>query len=550
MLIDKIQLHDLIRFIKNINSSSLFSCFTKTNPYDDVHQSLINLLSSINKKNQNIHISRLSIVFKYLLKTLLFKHYFNKINLLNSSFIQEQSYSFEIFQDLNLDFIRKIKNNSQKINDKLEELNKVINNENCISFIKNKKFEKECYDALALAIKYFLNTNNLQTEASYILFQKEIQKTCADYFYLLLENKNYSILVYTEKSIFRDELDKFTATHCIPHQILHSNVDVWVRDILIDTDKELYLRSRTVTKNGISLDPDISSHCMIDVTFEETSKYLDLQNYTTIKNFYARYNDYNRKKKYFSSFKRNIHESIRPLEGGNLFSVINKKGEKYYFIGVNALLNEIDIAISKSNYLKNSMNTCSFDSKLQFVLNRYKKIFNTNNVYYLPQWTYHLDLQMAYIGKSTFILHSFQETKKYLNISLPLFYDEIEKVINKIFITLHNCHFNVYKSCAIIHKDYSNFDGLWNGSNSASSFINGIDIQNEDKNFFLTIDSPNLNHKKYFKQFIKDKSNIDVNFFKCNKSTAQMTLDKTNESAGALRCQTNFIHFDNNRQSF
>ncbi|KTD57268.1 hypothetical protein [Legionella shakespearei] len=85
------------------------------------------------------------------------------------------------------------------------------------------------------------------------------------------------------------------------------------------------------------------------------------------------------------------------LEGGNFFCAINEQKERYHIVGENAIsetmaYNNVDRE-QAIIYLAKDL-SCSVEQILP-----------------IPQWTYHLDLQMAYLGKGQFIIHSFDQDK-------------------------------------------------------------------------------------------------------------------------------------------
>ncbi len=109
------------------------------------------------------------------------------------------------------------------------------------------------------------------------------------------------------------------------------------------------------------------------------------------------------------------------LEGGNVFSAVNKEGKNFIIIGENAVLDTCayllksnpdlsEINLPKSNFYINN----KFDEKF-IKLRAYAKELianslgiNKEDIIILPQWTYHLDLQMSYLGKSQFIINTFE----------------------------------------------------------------------------------------------------------------------------------------------
>lgn len=89
------------------------------------------------------------------------------------------------------------------------------------------------------------------------------------------------------------------------------------------------------------------------------------------------------------------------LEGGNLFCAHNNQGKKKYLIGENALIETI-VLIGKQN--GNFITRKKAKQLFAFYLD-----VDINDIIFIPQWTYHLDLQMAYLGKGRFIIHSFDQ---------------------------------------------------------------------------------------------------------------------------------------------
>ncbi|MCP4101300.1 MAG: hypothetical protein GY750_07750 [Lentisphaerae bacterium] len=253
--------------------------------------------------------------------------------------------------------------------------------------------------------------------------------------------------------------------------------------------------------------------------------------------------------------------TIRALEGGNLFQATNMEGKRFHFIGRNALLFEIDIKNIKHGVISNPSNLTQKEihAMCDEELERYKKIFASNNVVVLPQWTYHLDLQMTYIGKSTFIVHSFKEVLNNLEkLSEQERYrrefqlgaeDAMprEIIIMYIIAILKACGFKVIPSASVLYCSFMDpRDKPMNlysmGKEVHSSLVNGIDLYNplNQKFFFLTADSPFEEHKRYFSGFLKDQG-IEPVFLRTNGASAEETMKYIVQTAGALRCQTNFI---------
>ncbi|QBR83076.1 hypothetical protein E3983_01100 [Legionella israelensis] len=105
------------------------------------------------------------------------------------------------------------------------------------------------------------------------------------------------------------------------------------------------------------------------------------------------------------------------LEGGNLFCAINKKGQRFYLVGENVIsetmaYNEVD-------------RTTAIDITIK------ELGCNPEQLLVIPQWAYHLDLQMAYLGHGQFIIHSFTQTDFNFNLS-----EDVQSKVAATFQTL------------------------------------------------------------------------------------------------------------------
>ena len=260
--------------------------------------------------------------------------------------------------------------------------------------------------------------------------------------------------------------------------------------------------------------------------------------------------------------QKNIKKTSRPLEGGNLFKAINQLDKTYYFIGFNVILNEEDYRRMKHGLLGTPV---TGDEALLIAnhIARYKKIFDTDNVVVLPQWAYHLDLQMAYVGKSTFLVHSFKKMREFFQ-QHPGKYDERclqqamlkETVVDRVVKILQNCNFMVIKCCGSIYANQVFCDDTFqfkeapaifhNTASLFSSFMNGIDVysQRYNKYLFITMDSEDITHKKYFIKLL-ERIGIGAVFLKMERGSLHMDPRfQINYLGGALRCQTNFLPMD------
>lgn len=100
--------------------------------------------------------------------------------------------------------------------------------------------------------------------------------------------------------------------------------------------------------------------------------------------------------------KTQLIQKVR-LEGGNFFCAINKSGKRFYLVGENVI----------SETMK--LNHCSRSAAIDLLVQEIE--CPADSVLIVPQWTYHLDLQMAYLGQGQFIIHSFEQDNFDLGIS-------------------------------------------------------------------------------------------------------------------------------------
>jgi hypothetical protein len=369
-------------------------------------------------------------------------------------------------------------------------------------------------------------------------------------------NNDSKILVYAPSCGFKIDLEKTIFELNVNACMIYTgdDYDPWVRDLFFEAvDGVIYLRSKEFTKNKIYY-----RSSKWDEDYIVTSNYMESKKYLSCKMFISNRPEVKSVQSIANQLNRTVRPTIRCVEGGNLFVAPNKFGELFYFIGINALLNEFDIQIFKKNYVENLRSSCN-SNMLQLVkgLSRYKKIFGTDNVVALPQWKYHLDLQMAYIGQSTFLVHDLSKEFDFCRknslqemstvIRMP---EEINKVTKNISNILKEYGFNVILCCASLHDrkrrelnenmvyplDFSGGEGL------SSSFVNGLDIKYDGKSYYLTMDSPNAKHKQYFTALMNDFG-VDVRYLRMDNLNAEQTTIEAAYLKGSLRCQTNFINY-------
>ncbi len=183
------------------------------------------------------------------------------------------------------------------------------------------------------------------------------------------------------------------------------------------------------------------------------------------------------------------------LEGGNVFCAINRLGQRYFLVGENVISETM------------AVNDLSREDARELVESELG--VPSDRLLVIPQWTYHLDLQMSYLGKGQFIIHSFEQS----NFDFGLSEEDTAKVettfvhlkkqfeksiIDKACEILREHHFEAHKvfGCLFYLNDCSNLDELQyvpycKNSDSFGGAIallmNGVAFEKaENERFFIT----------------------------------------------------------------
>ncbi|AJC48209.1 hypothetical protein IB642_06120 [Allofrancisella guangzhouensis] len=356
-------------------------------------------------------------------------------------------------------------------------------------------------------------------------------------------------LVFSAHSSYLYDLYDLCEENDIPFQILHRNtsdeVDIWVRDYFFENDNTIYIRNKnSYYANEASFKKGLYTPTKIDYLADMHDVIPGMKNSN---------------RRFLNTHTNNgiqIKSTNRAAEGGNIFCVNNTLGEKYVFLGEQIIRFEKQIATNKK-----------IDKTEDEIILKYKKIFKTNNIIILPNLAYHLDFQMSFIGKGTFLVNSYDinwyETFKpglffYLNShprSKQLLSDK-ERKVEEIIDILHKNYFKAEKAFLTMNYKPSSHYGwggyveapkdwaleTWNGNYIESSFVNGFDVYSPKKktNLYVTLDSPHDQHKQYFEELIK-KFDIEPYFVNHNGKNAEKTMKYFEEQHGGVRCQTNFL---------
>ena len=398
-------------------------------------------------------------------------------------------------------------------------------------------------------------------------------------------------LIYGRKSYYFNAFNKLKTELSIRTLVLDSE-HWWLRDRIFDASEKIYLpdkRTLRVAGNQVSFPPYIhhGDNRNVRRNFQITNRYISLVKSDQPNGYYddpefSRLNDelsHNSPELNLSKMKR----TARPLEGGNYFCVENMDGVTWYIIGENVLLNELDLQNFKCLYQKFPdfifWDIHRYQLEFNKIIAIYKKIFNTEYVIYIPQWAYHIDLQMAYIGKGVFLLHCFEEGEKFWEVYRkdPFFVMQGQKfkaligdvpneldrqgyrnIINIIAAKLEACNFKVIKFCGCIFQERSyeskldeNLDvasrvvEISDGGCLASFFTNGFHYYSSQSNqhYFITLNSPFEFYKNYLRRilFPLKITPIFIDMDDAKPGNTPVLIEQQN-LRGAVRCQMNWIN--------
>ena len=344
-------------------------------------------------------------------------------------------------------------------------------------------------------------------------------------------------LVFTDKCSYKRDLIDFCAEQNISYAIV-SNGDPWIRDYLFQAPDKLHIRNKVP-----ELSRELLAHSYPPWQKDHSAKFpritgSDQRNLNSIA---FRNSDY-------------LHQTNYALEGGMFFCAQNSSGEEYFIIGENIFFLEQNLRHRRG---KASLSR-------EQILNRYKKKLQTENIIIVPNLMYHIDLQMAYIGRGIFLVHSFSEMSKHFpdeygklfafcNEKWAGLLEAKEVQADNVVQLLTNQGFSAKKFCGHLYN-VDESPCIWGGTGLMSTFVNGIDVyaemvrgEYEDEfswlqrtHYFITMDSGHVSHKEYFQKLMFQLS-VTPRFVTNETKDIGATLKEVSIDGGALRCQTNFI---------
>ena len=173
----------------------------------------------------------------------------------------------------------------------------------------------------------------------------------------------------------------------------------------------------------------------------------------------------------------------------------------------------------------------------------------------LPQYMFHIDLQIAYLGGDVILVHSFEQTLNLLE-KCGADYAEVHgqealdrlkvetrslreryefSVVEESVRRLEKAGLRPIKCCGALMSIPRANDGP---DLVYSHFVNGVAIENEQgKMFFATADADGVSfHKRYFQELCGDLG-VGVEFIRCNDARINPAA-KILELNGGVRCRT------------
>ncbi|KEI35945.1 hypothetical protein FRA_24c00300 [Francisella sp. W12-1067] len=192
--------------------------------------------------------------------------------------------------------------------------------------------------------------------------------------------------------------------------------DVWLRDYIMQINGNIYTPGRPTTSN-----PDLIKETSL-LNKNDSRLY-----YSLLVNKSLQYPHNNYHPQIFLGHQKVYVQNKIALEGGNMFCAKNKDNKLFLIIGENVLLSTAAYVRENDPQWKNHPIigkshhynlTQGYD--IEFLqLRDYCKYLITSSLGFekkqlivIPQWTYHIDLQMCYVGNGQFCVNTFALPKK------------------------------------------------------------------------------------------------------------------------------------------
>lgn len=203
-------------------------------------------------------------------------------------------------------------------------------------------------------------------------------------------------------------------------------------------------------------------------------------------------------------------------------------------------------------------------------------IENKKDVIAVPQWTYHIDLQMSYLGKGQILIHSFKTTLNFLIEKKSEILSELESINLLETLRWKGSAFALYEKLVLLNTylaaEFENsiinevirklekhgltahkcMGNLFHGAleegvpqKMICAFMNGLSGYSDQLgcNYFLTVDSPLNCLKTYFEELLAKQFGMKTYFLNVTNprfpQSPSMTMSTFDETEGSFRCQTN-----------
>lgn len=332
----------------------------------------------------------------------------------------------------------------------------------------------------------------------------------------------------------------------------------------------------------------------------------------------------------------NQQEKATALEGGNLIKAINSQGDLKFVVGESAIVHsamyyrrDSTVGADSSSYQQYRQAIVPGSKGMQKSVNSYaaapdvvdaqqavrlaerrtaekyrvahelnqgsQGVFHKEskrNVIAVPQWTYHIDLQMSYLGDGRVLVHSFESTLEFLSQNKAQVLAELDQLIQAKAISwtgsaedlfqkivyvntelaqtyetsvvdetrrkLEKHGLSVTKCCGNLFTDFPKQG--FPGGDLLGCFMNGLGGHSSktDRDYFLTARSPLASFERYFAQQVLAPMGIDCRFLNMipkspgtafvpqpgslpidpNMELAVNTVKTVEAAHGSFRCQT------------
>lgn len=255
------------------------------------------------------------------------------------------------------------------------------------------------------------------------------------------------------------------------------------------------------------------------------------------------------------------------IEGGNLIQAINTQNEIKGIVGISAVLNTglacsqspegrdtLDALLQKRKDEKQGISDQKFQNKLVLHPGQSEHLvaakylceedlgLSHRGLVVIPQWIYHIDCILGYLGRGKIILHSFTQSP---DSEFTRYCSQFEPQIAEIERKLVKHHFEVIRCCGLIGQRGISLLTDRGEVKYEANFMNGFAVMGPTgQYYYFTNDTPLESLKSTFTALLLSHNiqavylNIDAD---SRYHSASATMYEMTAMSGGLRCQTNFI---------